>query len=57
MGHNITNDGLKIDETKTNAITAMPSPSNVSELRTLLGMVNYLAKFIPNLSDISTPLR
>lgn len=35
----------------------MPNPTNVSELRTLLGMINYLSKFIPNLSEIAAPLR
>lgn len=35
----------------------MSNPTNVKELKTLLGMVNYLAKFIPNLSNVSAPLR
>ena len=35
----------------------MPPPTNVKELQTLLGFVQYLAKFIANLSEITAPLR
>ena len=35
----------------------MPAPTNVAELRTFLGSVNYLAQFLPNLSTLATPLR
>ena len=33
-----------------------PNPSNVSKLRSLLGLINYYGKFIPNLSTILHPL-
>ena len=32
-------------------------PTNKKELQGFLGMVNYLGKFLPNLSDVSAPLR
>ena len=32
------------------AVTNMPYPTNVKELQRLLGILNYLGKFIPNLS-------
>ena len=35
----------------------MPYPHNVKELQRFLGTVNYLAKFIPNLSDKTASLR
>ena len=35
----------------------MPNPSNVKELQRFLGMINYLGKFILNLSDETAPLR
>ncbi|KAL7849461.1 hypothetical protein SRHO_G00210840 [Serrasalmus rhombeus] len=34
----------------------MPSPQNVSELRQMLGMVNYLAKFLPRLATVLHPV-
>lgn len=35
----------------------MREPTNISELRSFLGMVNQLGKFIPNLSEKDKPLR
>ena len=35
----------------------MPTPTNKLELQRFLGMVNYLCKFVPQLSNITAPLR
>ena len=35
----------------------MPDPTNKQEMQRLLGMINYLGKFIPNLSKITASLR
>ena len=39
------------------AVLNMPIPVNKSELQRFLGMINYLAKFVPDLSTITAPLR
>ena len=57
LGHIISADGVKPDPTKVNAITNMPIPSCKPELQRFLGMINYVAKFVPNLSQITAPLR
>ena len=49
LGHRI-NEGIFPDKRKVEAVTDMPYPTNVKELQRLQGMVNYLGKFIPNLS-------
>ncbi|KAK2705598.1 hypothetical protein QYM36_015851 [Artemia franciscana] len=41
---------MQPDPDKLEAINNMPTPSNSEELATLLGMLNYLTKYIPNLS-------
>ena len=56
LRHIISSEGIKIDPSKTEAITKMPLPRSVNELQRLLGMVNYLGKFIPNLAKHTTPL-
>ena len=38
-------------------LIAIPQPSNKTELESFLGIMVYLAKFIPNLSNITGPLR
>ena len=55
--HLFTKEGLKPDEAKVKAIREMPSPDSPEALRRFLGMINYLHKFISNLSDKTAPLR
>ena len=57
IGHILTKEGLKPDPKKTEAINNMEAPKNKEELQRYLGMIMYLAKFIPNLSQSAEPLR
>ena len=57
IGHILSKEGLKPDPKKVRAITEMNRPQNKEELQRFLGMVTYVAKFIPSFSQVSTPLR
>lgn len=57
MGHVLTEKGLKPDSLKIEAIVGMPHPKNVKDVQRILGLINYLSKFIPSLATISEPLR
>ena len=57
VGHIIGKDGLKPDPKKVEAIVNMDAPKDKEEVQRFLGMTTYLAKFIPNLSQIAAPLR
>ena len=57
LGHHLSADGIKPDQKKIEAIINMQNPSNKNELQHFLGMVNYLGKFVPNLSTVTSPLR
>jgi len=57
MGHTISAAGLKADATKIDAIINMPTPKNKQDVKRLLGTINYLQRFAPNLSSVTTPLR
>jgi hypothetical protein len=57
IGHVITNEGLKADPQKIQAVIEMPIPTDVKATQRLIGFVNYLSKFLPNLSDMCEPLR
>ena len=50
LGHNITQTGVTPLSNKTDAIGKLLSPSNLKKLRSFLGSVHHLEKFIPNLS-------
>uniref|UniRef100_A0AAQ4PMW1 ribonuclease H n=1 Tax=Gasterosteus aculeatus aculeatus TaxID=481459 RepID=A0AAQ4PMW1_GASAC len=57
IGHRLTTDGLKADPEKVRAIGQMPAPTDVKAVQRLIGMVNYLTKFCPHLSDQCKVLR
>ena len=56
MGHKISKNGLSIDEEKVKAIREYPVPQNVSDLRSFLGLINFVSKFVPNCVEILHPL-
>lgn len=57
VGDVLSEDGVKPDPRKISAIYNMERPQNRDDVRRFLGMVTYLAKFIPDLSTHSAPLR
>ena len=57
LGHTISEGRLKPDDSKLQAILSMTTPSNLTELRRFLGMLNQLTKFLPHLAASTAPLR
>ena len=56
LGHLIDQDGIRPLPSKVAAIVKAPAPTNLQELRSFLGLLNYYRKFIPNLSTLIHPL-
>lgn len=56
LGHVIDATGLHKDEDKVKAISDAPQPSNVSEVKAFIGLVNYYARFFPNLAQVLFPI-
>ena len=57
LGHIIDENGISPDPDKISAIVEMKPPTNVSELRRFMGMINQLGKFSHNLAELTQPLR
>ena len=57
IGHVISSEGLKPDPEKVRAMREMPPPTSKEEVRRFLGSIEYLAKFLPKLAEVETPLR
>ena len=56
LGHIVSAEGIKPDPEKVEAIRQLPPPRNKSELRTFLGMIAYVKRFIPECSTLTAPL-
>jgi len=56
LGHRINSTGMHPTEEKVQAIKDAPIPENASQLRAILGLVNYYSKFIPQAADRLAPL-
>ncbi|XP_043224264.1 uncharacterized protein K02A2.6-like [Amphibalanus amphitrite] len=56
LGHRITADGIHPTEEKIQAIRNMKRPDDVKELQSMLGIINFYRRFLPNLSTQLQPL-
>lgn len=57
LGLIFNKNGVSIDQTRIDSIANLKNPNNKKELMQLMGMINYLRDFIPNLSELTSPLR
>ena len=57
MGLVLSQRGIGPTEEKVNAVTEAREPQNVSEVKSFLGLVNFNARFIPDLAIVTEPLR
>ena len=56
LGHSISAEGLRKTEDKVKSILDAKRPTNLTELRAFLGLVNYYGKFVKNIIDILNPM-
>lgn len=57
LGHSFSEKGISVTSEKIKAVTELKNPSDKKSLQRVLGMFNYLSKFIPNYSELTGPLR
>lgn len=56
FSHVISNQAVKPDPKKIDAIKNMPTPTSKHEFLSFLGLCNYLSTYVPDLSSILAPL-
>jgi transposase InsO family protein len=57
LGHVVNGEHVRPDPKKVESVKHFPTPTNVDEVRRLLGVATYISKFIPCFSSKTAPLR
>ena len=52
LGHIVSHQGIKGDPKKLTAVRNSPTPRNLDELRSFLGLANYYRRFIDQFASI-----
>lgn len=52
LGHEITSKGISLDQTRMDEIQELGIPKDKKGVQTLLGVINYMRNYIPNLSEL-----
>ncbi|XP_066982187.1 uncharacterized protein [Macrobrachium rosenbergii] len=56
-GYTISETGIAANKDKIKAITEFPTPANITDLRSFMGLVNQLAEFTPDIASTAQVLR
>ncbi|XP_041775809.1 uncharacterized protein K02A2.6-like [Anopheles merus] len=56
LGHVVDRNGIRPDPEKLKTIASIPAPTNISELRSFLGAVNFYGRFVRNMHELRHPL-
>jgi len=51
LGYVLSNTGISMDPSKTQAIQDFPVPQSLTQLRSFLGLANFYRGFIPRFSE------
>ena len=56
LGFLVHHKGISVDPAKAIAIATMKRPTMVRELKSFLGRVSYIRRFVPGLASVTTGL-
>ena len=56
LGHVVSGQGIRMDPQKIGSIKDLPSPTNVTEIRSFIGAASYYRRFVKDFSKIAEPL-
>ena len=56
LGTIVTPDGIRPDSAKVEAVIGMPTPTDKAGVRRILGMINFLAAHVPDMSTVTAPV-
>ena len=56
LGHVVSEEGIPIDLSKTQAVDDLPTSQNLGDVRSFMGLCGYYRRFVPDLATLAKPL-
>jgi hypothetical protein len=56
LGHRITQEGICPDPAKVSSLVNIKEPTNITEVKSFIGLASYYRKYVKNFSEIALPL-
>lgn len=56
LGYYISKEGVSVDPAKIKAVSEWPTPKNVTDVRSFLGLAGYYRRFVKDFSRIARPM-
>ena len=56
LGHVVSKDGFMVDPSKIEAVKSWVRPTNVTEVRSFVGLASYYRRFVKGFSSIASQL-
>lgn len=57
LGHTLSNEGMKPKMNLIESVVGAPTPANKDELKSFLGLAEYMSKFVKKFSEVVQPIR
>ena len=56
LGHVVSKDGVMVDPSKIEAVKTWVRPTNVTEVRSFVGLASYYRRFVKGFSSVASQL-
>ncbi|KAK9704561.1 RNase H-like domain found in reverse transcriptase [Popillia japonica] len=56
MGQIFSKEGMQVDPDRVKALRELVSPTNKTELQRVIGSLNYVRRYVPNMAEYMSPL-